>query len=621
MPGTLYKKLFDLELLKRAWHLSRASARTDFIFDCYRYSDFAFNLEDNLKSILHSLKTGTYHPKPLLKIDVPKSSLTVRPGSVPEIEDKIVTFAIIYLIAPILDKELPDTVYSYRLKAKPDRDDIFEDKEVLEFTFLKKKTIQKRIQIIEPWYGQWPKFDSAVRYAYEEEGYNYLSVSDISAYFENIHLDILRDKLLKYLPNEQKLVNLLISILEFWTWRTHEGKNLGRGLPQGNTASSFIANIYLLPLDRAFKTFSKKYDVKYFRYMDDVKILSKEENVARSVIFRMNEVLRDIHLNIQGSKTVIYRDKEIRDELIDERLDDVNRIIVSFEGKTKTLNKEEVKEYVTKFKKAYQGIKKRNFTIKGKDLRLFRRILTGLTFLENNMLVERTLKELPNNPDYRLMNSAIRYFRCFPAKKKISNEITNFIKSPINLFSYQEAQMLLCIRYFKEYPKKIIEYARNIYHKKDDDKHWYIRCQAILLLSYLPLQQKTVVSLQKHYNVEINIEVKRALVAPLCQLEQENQYNFLREIVFDPSPKISRLARMLIYLREKEDIARKEINDILGNYDEIRIMDTFYKLDVIKHSKSNTVKKYLYKMLKSKRRFLTHTHLKNKVNKMIEFLE
>lgn len=301
MPGTLYKKLFDLELLKRAWHLSRADARTDFIFDCYRYNDFAFNLENNLKSILHSLKTGTYHPKPLLKIDVPKSSLTVRPGSVPEIEDRIVTFAIIYLIAPILDKELPDTVYSYRLKAKPDRDNIFEDKEVLEFTFLKKKTIQKRIQIIEPWYEQWPKFDTAVRYSYEEEGYNYLSVSDISAYFENIHLDILRDKLLKYLPNEQKLVNLLISILEFWTWRTHEGKNLGRGLSQGNTVSSFLANIYLLPLDRAFKTFSKKHDVKYFRYMDDVKILSKEENVARSVIFKMNEVLRDIHLNIQGS--------------------------------------------------------------------------------------------------------------------------------------------------------------------------------------------------------------------------------------------------------------------------------------------------------------------------------
>ena len=250
MARTLYEKLFDLELLKRAWHLTRDDAKTDFIFDCYRYNDFAFRLEDNLKTILQSLEARTYHPKPLLKIDVPKSSLAVRPGSVPEIEDRIVTVAIIYLIAPILDKKLSDTIYSYRLKAKPDRDRIFEDKEILEFPFLKKKTIQRRIQIVEPWYGQWPKFDSAVRYAYEEEGYNRLSVSDITSYFENIHLDILRDKLLKHLPKEQKLINMLMEILEYWAWRTHEGRYLGRGLPQGNTVSSFLANIYLLQLDK-----------------------------------------------------------------------------------------------------------------------------------------------------------------------------------------------------------------------------------------------------------------------------------------------------------------------------------------------------------------------------------
>jgi len=100
MDNRLYKKLSSINVLKRAWHLVRNDARTDFIPDNYRYSDFGFNLEDNLKCIQEDLLGESYYPKPLLEIDVPKSSLAVRPGSVPEIEDRIVTYAIIYLIAP-----------------------------------------------------------------------------------------------------------------------------------------------------------------------------------------------------------------------------------------------------------------------------------------------------------------------------------------------------------------------------------------------------------------------------------------------------------------------------------------------------------------------------------------
>lgn len=121
MDNKLYKKLLQIDTLKRAWHLVRNDARNDFIYDTYRYSDFGFCLEDNLKSIQEDLSKENYYPKPLLEIDVPKSSLAVRPGSLPEIEDRIVTYAIICLIVPYLDKELPEGVYSYRLKPKKTR--------------------------------------------------------------------------------------------------------------------------------------------------------------------------------------------------------------------------------------------------------------------------------------------------------------------------------------------------------------------------------------------------------------------------------------------------------------------------------------------------------------------
>ena len=51
----------------------------------------------------------------------------------------------------------------------------------------------------------------------------------------------------------------MVNILEHYTWPTQHLKSIKRGIPQGNNISSFIGNIYLLPLDQAFKEFSKKY--------------------------------------------------------------------------------------------------------------------------------------------------------------------------------------------------------------------------------------------------------------------------------------------------------------------------------------------------------------------------
>jgi retron-type reverse transcriptase len=261
MANRLHSKLLSLDLLKRAWHLARNDSRADFIYDAYRYNDYAFRLEENLKGLLLKLEAGTYRPQPILEIDVPKSNLAVRPGSVVEIEDRIVLFAILCLIAPILDKKLPPTVYSNRLKDKSDKENLFKDTEILDFPFLKKTTIQTRLQIFEPWYGQWPQFIEQSQYTFQKEGYNFLSIADISAYFENINLEILRDILLRYLPKEQRIVNMLMSIYEDWVLKTPDGRSVGRGIPQGNSASSFLANIYLLPLDEAFTLTLHKFRV------------------------------------------------------------------------------------------------------------------------------------------------------------------------------------------------------------------------------------------------------------------------------------------------------------------------------------------------------------------------
>ena len=218
MPPDLYTQLSSLPLLQKGWHLARRDSHSFFMEDPFRYGDFANRLEAHLINLSQNLSSNSYHPKPSLNIDVPKSTLSVRPGSVLAIEDMIVLFAIIYLIAPNLDKKLPKSVYSYRLKVKPRKDELFYDHEILKFPFLKKETIQRKIEILQPWYGTWPKFIEDVKYAYEKEDYKFLVISDIASYFENIDLTILRDILIINLPKQLPIINFLINLYRYWSW-------------------------------------------------------------------------------------------------------------------------------------------------------------------------------------------------------------------------------------------------------------------------------------------------------------------------------------------------------------------------------------------------------------------
>ncbi len=305
MKRDLYSKLSDIQLLRRAWHLARDDSRDDFMFDPYRYADFAFRLEDYLQGLSQSLKDMSYHPKPLLTIDAPKSDLSVRPGSLLSIEDKIVLLAIATLIAPPLDKKLPANVYSWRVKNNAKDKELFRDIEILKFPFLKSTTIRKRLSLVESWYAMWPRFQGDSIYAYETEGYNFMVLSDIVAYFENIDLKLLRDLLMQHLPHQERIINFLFKLLEYWAWQGADGRLVARGIPQGNEVSSFLGNIYLLPLDQALVAQEKKGQIKYLRYMDDTKIFAKDRKAAREALFLMNDRLRSLRLNIQGAKTRI----------------------------------------------------------------------------------------------------------------------------------------------------------------------------------------------------------------------------------------------------------------------------------------------------------------------------
>ena len=226
--------------------------------------------------------------------------------------------------------------------------------------------------------------------------------------------------------------------------------------------------------------------------------------------------------------------------------------------------------------------------------------------------------EISRNPDYRLMASAVKYFRVLPNKKVISFKLFEVLKSSENLFEQQEAYIIMALRYTRRYPKELKSFIRKICLSRK--KHWYVRAQAFLLLGQIPLSEKTLGRLRKKYDEETNIEVKRAIVVPMCQLRDEKLKDFLREISFDPNLKIGRVGRMLLDLHINPDEARKEINNLLRDYDERRLVDGLYKLEVIKHSSDKIIVDILKKRLGTIKSKIGKPILKSRIEEIIIFL-
>ena len=616
MPSDYYHKLSNLNLLKRAWHLARDDSRTDFMFDSFRFSDFGSHLDEYLHSISQSLQNQSYHPRPLLTIDIPKSSLSVRPGSMLSIEDKIVLFAIACLIAPPLDKKLPPTVYSWRVKDKPRK--LFDDHEILKFPFLKRRTIKKRIDFVEPWYGAWPQFIKEVEIKYENEGYHFMVVSDIVAYFENIDLNLLRDLLIHYLPKHHSLINFLIKLLEYWTWPSVHDTPIHRGIPQGNGISSFLGNIYLLPLDQAFLKFAGRKDIQYLRYMDDVKVMAKDMTTAREALFLMNDKLRELRLNIQGSKTRILEGKEIRDELFDDRLEKVNKIIDDIQ-KRQSLNTTERNEFVSRLKQILKKVKGKKSIIRDKELRLFRRLITGFTLLRHSGMIDLVFAQLEKNPDSRLLNSAIRYFRVQDRNvKKISDRLLELLSLRETLFPYQHAHFFMMMRYVRDIPAEAWKEAHRVLKLKSS--HWYTRQQAAQLLSLKILKPRELKTIKKYFDFEVHTEVKKALCQALTQLPYAEFEEFIGRLVFNTEPQLQKIGRFYHGLLFEEAKGLEEIKSIFDQYREDILLDRIYEIEILSKVTSNNVRQALLKKLIKYRREIKRLLLKERIKELVSRL-
>ena len=554
MSRDLYKTLCKLEVLKIAANYVYDDKKDDFIPDVFRNQDYIFNLQENLGRLAQSLKNGTYRPRPLKEIDVPKSGLAVRPGSSLDIEDHIVFFAIAYLIAPIMDRILPESVFHFRVKKKGKRshpDKLFQN----EGPILIRKVLRKELRIFEDWYEAWPEFVSEAQSIYEKEGFTIMVESDISAYFENISHPLLADILRQYAPYQLRLINLLMEMLSIWATPSLTGFRPERGIPQGNEVSSWLGTLYLVGMDIELLKLQKKGLIRYVRYVDDIKVFTKDRKTARSVIFMINRILRCLHLNMQSSKTDIFEGDDARRRLYDERVEQVTKIIDGLPEDPSKITRTERQDAEAAVRPVFKHHLAYKREMEKEDLRLFKRTLTLLSRIQSPMAVTQSLKWIWKQP--ALTEKVSRYLSNWMGRKSVRAGVESALLGEEELF---DAQYLYLLPMFRSSAVLDLKHKSQLMRLGCGGAyHWAVRAEAFLSLILFPLDDHDFQKIRRRYLKETSPTVKKTILTLFLKARDRVKKQMFVATIQEPEEETNRFRKYIWALTYSAELGRPSL--------------------------------------------------------------
>lgn len=250
--------------------------------DTISIKEFDENLKDNLYKLWNRMTSGTYFPKAVKAVEIPKKDGGVRILGIPTVEDRIAQMVVKLSLEPKIDPIFKEDSYGYRPNKSAHH---------------AIKVTRKRC---------W-KFDWVLEF-------------DIKGLFDNIDHDLLMKAVNKYA--NQKWEKLYIQ-----RWIATSVKNTdgtvrikNSGTPQGGVISPLLANLFL------HYAFDKWMEIKFpknpwCRYADDgiVHCNSKEEayHILECLKARMKECKLEIHA--EKTKIVYCKDSNRREshEVID----------------------------------------------------------------------------------------------------------------------------------------------------------------------------------------------------------------------------------------------------------------------------------------------------------------
>ncbi|MCW5213066.1 group II intron reverse transcriptase/maturase, partial [Desulfobulbus sp. TB] len=269
---SLFEKLCDLSSLEAGFKAVKKNGGSPGI-DGVTIQDFASRLEEELVQLQEEMRSWTYKPNPVRRVEIPKpgKGAGVRLLGVPCVRDRVVQTTMKQLLEPILDLTFSDHSYGFR-----------------------------------PGYNQRQAVEAAQRIV--QGGKEYVVDIDLSKFFDRVNHDRLIYLLSRHIDDKQML-RLIGMTLRSGIMKDGLVTPSEEGTPQGSPLSPLLSNVVLDELDKELE----QRGLEFCRFADDCNIFVRTPKSAERVMKSISKFIESkLKLKINQDKSKVGRSRDVK---------------------------------------------------------------------------------------------------------------------------------------------------------------------------------------------------------------------------------------------------------------------------------------------------------------------
>lgn len=234
--------------------------------DNLHVSDLKPWLKAHWPSVREALIAGSYLPRRIRKVDIPKPNGGIRTLGIPTVVDRLIQQAIAQVLTPKVEPGFSTSSYGFR----PNR-------------------------------NAWQAVRQAQQYI--QGGKRWVVDMDLEKFFDRVDHDILMSRLARTIK-DNRLLKLIRRYLEAEMVDGQGVLKRDKGMPQGGPLSPLLSNILLDDLDKELE----RRGHSFCRYADDCNIYVSSQKAGEHILKEVSEFLeKALKLQVNAQKSAVAR--------------------------------------------------------------------------------------------------------------------------------------------------------------------------------------------------------------------------------------------------------------------------------------------------------------------------